>query len=142
MANPDDYLYEYAVIRYVPRIDRGEFLNIGLLMMCKRRRWIHCELHLDEPRLRALDPTLDIRTLRKQLEMFEKPDIPFPGLPVEERYRWLTAAKSAIIQTSPSHPGIATDYEMTSASSQPEADPLEPLHSTFNHLMEELVKIK
>lgn len=140
MANPDDYLYEYAVIRYVPRIDRGEFLNIGLLMMCKRRRWIHCELHLDEPRLRALDPTLDICTLRKQLEMFEKPDIPFPGLPVEERYRWLTAAKSAIIQTSPSHPGIAVTHDITPTPSQTDTDPLEPLHYTFNRLMEELVK--
>lgn len=134
MANPDDYLYEYAVIRYVPRIDRGEFLNVGLLMMCKRRRWIHCELHLDESRLRALDPGLDLPSLRRQLSMFEMKDIPFPGLPVEERYRWLTAAKSAVIQTSPSHPGIAT------SDTTPSDDPLTPLHDTFTRLMQELVK--
>ncbi|MDE6010138.1 MAG: DUF3037 domain-containing protein [Muribaculaceae bacterium] len=133
MANPDDYLYEYAVIRYVPRIDRGEFLNVGLIMMCKRRRWIHCELHLDETRLRALDPSLDLPVLRRQLSMFEKKDIPFPDLPVEERYRWLTAAKSAIIQTSSSHPGLApASGEIT--------DPLEPLHETFSRLMDELVR--
>lgn len=134
MANPDDYLYEYAVIRYVPRIDRGEFLNVGLIMMCKRRRWIHCELHLDERRLRALDPTLDLLALRRQLEMFERRDIPFKDLPVEERYRWLTAAKSAILQTSPSHPGMAI------AEAGATSDPLEPLHATFSRLMEELVK--
>lgn len=134
MANPDDYLYEYAVIRYVPRIDRGEFLNVGLIMMCKRRRWIHCELHLDERRLRALDPTLDLPALRRQLEMFERRDIPFKDLPVEERYRWLTAAKSAILQTSPSHPGMAI------AEAGATSDPLEPLHATFSRLMEELVK--
>lgn len=133
MASPDDYLYEYAVLRYVPRLDRGEFLNVGLLMMCKRRRWLHCELHLDESRLRALDPKVDIEGLRRQLTMFEKQDVPGRGLPVEERYRWLTAAKSAIIQTSPSHPGLAVTHESPS-------DPLEPLHSTFARLMDELVR--
>lgn len=133
MANPDDYLYEYAVIRYVPRIDRGEFLNVGLIMMCKRRRWLHCELHLDEHRLRALDPSLDLPALRRQLSMFERRDVPSPGLPVEETYRWLTSAKSAMLQTSPSHPGICLP-------SSDNADPLEPLHGTFSRLMDEMVK--
>ena len=132
MENPDDYLYEYAMIRYVPRIDRGEFLNVGLLMMCTRRKWLHCELHLDEARLRALDPTLDIDGLRRQLSMFERRDVPFAGLPVEERYRWLTAAKSAVLQTSASHPGMAV------AGSDP--DPLAPLHDTFSRLMDDLVR--
>lgn len=133
MANPDDNLYEYAIIRYVPRIDRGEFLNVGLIMMCKRRCWIHCEIYIDEPRLRALDPDVEIDALRHQLEMFGKRDVPFSDSPVEERYRWLTAAKSAIIQTSPSHPGIASD-------ASPGGDPLQPLHDTFQRLMNQLIK--
>lgn len=133
MVNRDDYLYEYAVIRYVPRIDREEFLNVGLIMMCKRRRWLHCELHLDEKRLNALDPSLDIKSLKRQLAMFEKRDVPVAGLPVEETYRWLTAPKSAMIQTSPSHPGLCEPADA-------DTDQLEPLHSTFSRLMKELVK--
>lgn len=132
MANPDDYLYEYAIIRYVPSIERGEFMNVGLLMMCKRRRWIHCEIALDHGRLSALDPDIDTESLKRQLDMFRGDGVPFADIPVEERYRWLTAAKSAIIQTSPSHPGIV----MPSAEYP---DPLEPLRVEFDRLMKELV---
>lgn len=106
MAAPDDRLYEYAIIRYVPRIDRGEFLNVGLIMLCKRRRWMRGEIWIDAGRLLAFDPKADIESLRRQLAIFERDDVPVRGLPAEERYRWLTAAKSAIIQTSPSHPGL------------------------------------
>ncbi len=133
MANPDDYLYEYAVIRYVPRIDRGEFLNVGLIMMCKRQRWIHAEICLDEQRLRALDPTLDLERLSRQLQIFTLQNVPQPGLPVEERYRWLTAAKSAILQTSPSHPGIA----LPSTSDEP---PTTTLQTEFTRLLNQLVR--
>lgn len=132
MANPDDYLYEYAIIRYVPSIERGEFMNVGLLMMCKRRRWIHCEILLDRERLMALDPETDTDALQNQLEMFRRDGVPFPGIPVEERYRWLTAAKSAIIQTSPSHPGVVMPQGEF-------ADPSEPLRNEFDRLMKELV---
>ncbi len=122
-AAPDANLYEYAVVRYVPRVEREEFINIGLIMMCKRRRWLHCELRIDEARIRALCPRADVGLLRRQAELFLRKDVPGKGLPVEETYRWLTAAKSAILQTSPSHPGISTD----------------PLETTFSRLMQELV---
>lgn len=121
---PDANLYEYAVIRYVPRVEREEFINIGLIMMCKRRRWLRCEIRIDESRLRALSPSADIGGLRRQAELFRRRDVPSPGLPVEETYRWLTAAKSAILQTSPSHPGIS------------EA----PMEVTFMRLLKELVE--
>ncbi|MDE7402052.1 MAG: DUF3037 domain-containing protein [Muribaculaceae bacterium] len=134
MKNPDDYLYEYAVIRYMPRVERGEFINVGLIMMCKRQRWIHCELHLDPVKLKAINPKVNIERLRQQLNMFESDTVPFPGLPVEERYRWLTAAKSAIIQTSPSHPGIVYPKEQTE-----NADKLAPLHDVFLKLKQELL---
>lgn len=107
MEIPDDRLYEYAVLRYVPRVDRGEFINIGLVMMCKRRRWLRGAVRLDAGRLRAFDPRVSLDTLGRQAALFERSDVPSPSMPVEERYRWLTAVKSAVIQVSPSHPGIA-----------------------------------
>lgn len=121
---PDANLYEYAVIRYVPKVERGEFINIGLIMMCKRRRWLKCELLIDEPRIRSFSPGADMELLNRQAELFRCQDVPQPGLPVEETYRWLTAAKSAILQTSPSHPGLST----------------ETLEETFRTLFRELVE--
>lgn len=120
---PDANLYEYAVIRYVPRVEREEFVNIGLIMMCKRRRWLRCEICIDEERIRALCPSADIGLLRRQVALFSRRDVPEPGLPVEETYRWLTAAKSAILQTSPSHPGLSAA----------------PMDDTFMRLLRELV---
>lgn len=106
MGAPDDLLYEYAVIRYVPRVDREEFVNIGLIMMNKRHKWLHSLVLFDEARLRALYPGADIECLKHQSRIFEMKDIPAKNIPVEERYRWLSAVKSACIQVSPSHPGL------------------------------------
>ena len=105
MANADDFLYEYAVVRYVPRVDREEFINIGLIMMCKRRRWLRGKIVLNGPRIEAFDPMADLFFLARQASIFERDDVPDADLPVEERYRWLIAVKSAILQVSPSHPG-------------------------------------
>lgn len=121
---PDANLYEYAVIRYVPRVEREEFINIGLIMMCKRRRWLRCEMLINEARILAMCPSADVDLLCRQVALFNRADVPEPGLPVEETYRWLTAAKSAIIQTSASHPGVST----------------EGLDATFARLLRELVE--
>ena len=99
-------IYEYCLLRYVPDIERGEFINVGLMMMCKRRRWLRTALRIDEERALALAPECDLVRLRTQLGVFTRSDVPEAGLPVEERYRWMGAVKSAIIQTSPSHPGL------------------------------------
>lgn len=123
MSAPDANLYEYAVVRYVPRVEREEFVNIGLIMMCKRRRWLRSEIHIDEPRILSLCPQADLALLRRQVALFSRRDVPAPGLPVEETYRWLTAAKSAILQTSSSHPGISHA----------------PLDDTFARLLHDLV---
>lgn len=104
-------IYEYCMLRYVPDVERGEFVNVGLMMMCKRHRWLHVEINVDPERIKALYPAADIDRLRTQLGMFVREDVPERGLPVEERYRWLSAVKSAIIQTSPSHPGIIFDND-------------------------------
>ena len=106
MEAADRWLYEYAVIRFVPRIDREEFVNIGLIMMCKRQKWLRAMVLIDEDRLRALHPAVNLELLKRQSQLFERKDVPFKDLPVEDRYRWLTAAKSAMLQTSASHPGV------------------------------------
>ena len=106
MASPDDKLYEYAVIRYVPRVDREEFVNIGLIMMNKRKKWLKALVLLDEERIKAFFPGADIDCLKNQSKLFEKRDVPAKDIPIEEKYRWLTAVKSACLQVSPSHPGL------------------------------------
>ena len=106
MAAPDSNLYEYAVIRYVPRVDREEFVNIGLIMMNKRQKWLKALVILDEDRILAWYPKADIECLKNQSRLFEMKNVPQEDLPVEEKYRWLTAVKSACLQLSPSHPGL------------------------------------
>lgn len=130
--NPDDYLYEYAIVHYVPRVERREFINVGLVMMCKRRRWIHSAVHIDADRIKAFDPETDIAQLRDTLGLVTSHGVPAEDLPVEERYRWLTAKKSAIMQISPSHPGIV-------ASPDPALTPQENLLREFDRLMRDLV---
>ena len=126
MAIPDERLYEYAVVRYVPRVDREEFVNIGLIMMCKRRRWLKGFIELDEVRLKAFDPKLNIDSLKIQSAIFMRDDVPSNDIPVEERYRWLTAVKSAVLQVSPSHPGLLRTGDTS-------------LDSEFERLFSELV---
>lgn len=111
MGAPDDLLYEYAVIRYVPRVDREEFVNIGLVMMNKRHKWMKAMVLYDETRLRALFPQADLQCLKNQARLFEMKDVPAKDIPIEEKYRWLTAVKSACLQISPSHPAILVPAE-------------------------------
>ena len=111
MAAPDDLLYEYAMIRYVPKVDRGEFVNIGLIMMNKRRKWLKAFVLIDEDRIKALYPKTDLECLKNQSRLFEMKDVPGKDLPVEEKYRWLSAVKSACLQVSPSHPGLLNEAQ-------------------------------
>ncbi len=119
-------LYEYAVIRIVPRIEREEFVNVGLIMMCKRHKWLRVELLPDTDRLRAISGKTDTAPMLKQLDVFKVVSAgagAFADMPVEERFRWLTAVKSTCVQTSRPHPGRTADLE-----------------ATFTRLLEELVK--
>ena len=133
MKSPDHWLYEYSVIRYVPRVDRGEILNIGLLMLCKRQKWLKGMIWIDENRIKSFHPQADIATLKKQTALFEKTDQPFRDIAAEEKYRWLSATKSAIIQTSPSHPGILITDDLENNNDK------ELLEREFDRLMRELV---
>lgn len=117
-STPEINLYEYSVIRYVPRVEREEFINIGLVMMCKRKRWIKVLIHLDEVRIRSLFKDADLDLLSRQLASFEKiaagdNSSPIGVLEPHERFRWLTAVRSACISTSRPHPGHSADLEKT-----------------------------
>ena len=116
----------YTTRRYVADVEREEFVNVGLLMMCKRRRWFRSDFLLDEARLRAFDPAVDLQALENQLRMFASDSTALADLPVEERFRWFSAVKSCIIQTSRPHPGLIP----------PESSPEE----TFDRLFGALVK--
>lgn len=115
----DMNLYEYAVIRYVPRVEREEFINVGLVMMCKRRRWLRIEVKPDSRKLGVFDCAHSLEEIRRQLEAFikvgrgEKDGGPMAELPVEERFRWLTAVKSSCLSTSRPHPGKTADLDLT-----------------------------
>lgn len=128
-------VYEYCVLRYVADIEREEFVNVGLLMMSKRYRWLRAEIFIDEARINGCFPGADITMLRNQLAAFTRDDVPDRGLPVEERYRWFAAVKSAVIQTSPSHPGILILTE-----NLPQEHIKSALNEKFNILFRKLVK--
>lgn len=119
MTMEESNLYEYAVIRYVPRVEREEFVNVGLVMMCKRRRWMRAAIHLPLDRLGTYDCSHTPAEIERQLSVFTALSLgdrnagPLAELPVEERFRWLTAVKSACIQTSRPHPGKTADLDAT-----------------------------
>ncbi len=111
--------YEYAVVRYVPRVEREEFINVGLAMMCKRRRWIKVGICIPEGKLCAICPDTDKALLQRQLQAFidiaegRRGAGPVAQYPVEERFRWISAVKSSVIQTSRPHPGLCEDLDAT-----------------------------
>jgi hypothetical protein len=113
----DNQLFEYAVIRLVPRVDREEFLNVGVILYCAKQRFLKTLFQLDEGRITSLYPEIDIELVRKHLNTFQLICEGDPGagpiakLPIAERFRWLTATRSTIIQISKVHPGFVTDAE-------------------------------
>lgn len=117
---PSAHLYEYAVVRFVPSVERGEFVNIGLIMMCKKPAWIRCKFELNPERLQVLCPGIDLECLSTQLRGFERvaggnldSGSIISSLETHERFRWLTAVRSASLQTSRPHAGIADNLDDT-----------------------------
>ena len=116
---PDRSTYDYAVIRVVPRVERGEFVNVGVIVSCPAQDFLEARIELDEARLRALDASIDIEAVRRHLQSFAiicagGPDSgPIGRLPKRERFDWLVAPRSTIIQTSPVHTGRCTDPTST-----------------------------
>ncbi|MEV0590845.1 DUF3037 domain-containing protein [Nonomuraea cavernae] len=106
-------VYEYAVIRVVPRIERGEQINAGVLLYCQPRGYLCARVELDAVRLRALDPDTDAEGVRRALCAYElacgEEAGPLTGESLGARFRWLTAPRSTIVQTSPVHAGLTAD---------------------------------
>jgi len=107
--------YDYAVIRVVPRVERHEFVNAGVIVWCQEKDFLEAGIELDEERARALDPALDIDAVRRHLASIAVVCAggagagPIGKLSKRERFDWLVAPRSTIIQTSPVHSGRCTD---------------------------------
>ena len=107
--------YDYAVVRVVPRVEREEFVNAGVIVSCPARGFLECRIALDENRLRALDPAVDLELVSRHLASIEAicrggDDAgPIGRMTTKERFRWLTSPRSTIIQTSPAHTGRCED---------------------------------
>jgi len=126
---PEKHLFEYAVIRVVPRIEREEFVNVGVILYCPAQRFLQTTFELNEQRLKALSAQVDLQELQERLCVFEricagkKEGGTIGQLSIAERFRWLTATRSTVIQTSAVHPGLCDNAA-----------------ETLVHLYEQLVK--
>ena len=113
------HLYEYAVIRLVPRVEREEFFNVGIILFSKRAKYIKALYKVDEDKLNLFSSELDRESLFANLHVFDKicygtkEGGHIAALDIPERFRWLTAVRSASIQTSRPHPGFSDDLDRT-----------------------------
>lgn len=107
--------FVYAVVRVVPRVEREEFINAGIILFCEACDFLAACVHLDEMRLRALAPSADVGLVREHLNRI--PRICEGGaddigqLPLRERWHWLVATRSTILQTSAAHAGLTGSPE-------------------------------
>lgn len=124
----EKHLYEYAVIRIVPLVEREEFLNTGIILFCKKAKFISVRFKLNEEKLRLFCKETDTEQIKLNLKSFEKIALgnkdggPIAAMDIPSRFRWLTAVRSSVIQTSRPHAGLCED-----------------LNTTFDRLFEELV---
>ena len=111
----DQFTYDYAIIRVVPKVEREEFVNVGAIVSCPVRRFLEARIELDEQRLLALDSTLDVEIIRDHLAVIPMICVggeqsgPIGQLPQRERFHWVVAPRSTIIQTSRVHTGLCKD---------------------------------
>jgi hypothetical protein len=124
-----EYTYDYAIIRVVPRVDRGEQINVGVILSCADSDFLDARIELDEALLRAIDPAIDLAAVRANLDVIPAvcrggaPAGAIGELPARSRFRWLVAPRSTIIQPSPVHTGRTSDPE-----------------ACLEHLMERIVR--
>jgi hypothetical protein len=110
-------VFEYALLHVVPRIERGERMNAGLVLYCRARSFVTARVHLDEARLRALDPAADVGGVRAALRAAERlcrggeAAGQAAGDDAGRRFRWLVAPRSTVVQPGPVHGGLTTDPE-------------------------------
>ncbi len=109
--------YQYVVLRCVPRVEREEFINVGAVVFCRTKKHLAAQVQLDETRVRALFREIDIEMIREHLEMIPKiceggeSAGPIGKLSQSERFNWIVAPKSTMVQCSPVHSGVCTDAE-------------------------------
>lgn len=110
-------VFEYAVLRVVPRVERGELINAGVVVYCRARSFVVARIHLDEERLRALDPDVDLAGVRAALRAVEgvcrggSDAGQAAGEEAGRRFRWLVAPRSTVVQPGPVHTGLTRDPE-------------------------------
>jgi hypothetical protein len=112
---PAEFTYDYAIVRVVPRVERGEQLNAGVILSCVDRDFLDARIELDEAAVLALDPAADLEVIRTNLALI--PAVcrggvdagPIGELPPRGRFRWLVSPRSTIIQPSPVHTGVTSD---------------------------------
>ncbi len=116
---PGQHLYEYAVIRVLPVVEREEFLNVGIILFCKKKNYIRVLYKVDKLRHSVFSGELDAEQLEANLDSLQKIALgqknagPIGLLDVPSRFRWLTAVRSSAIQTSRPHPGLCEDLDKT-----------------------------
>jgi hypothetical protein len=112
---PADYTYDYAIVRVVPRVERGEQVNVGVILSCADTDFLDARIEVDEAVLRSLDPQIDVAAVRANLDVIPTvcrggPEAgPIGLLGPRDRFRWLVAPRSTIIQPSPVHTGRTSD---------------------------------
>lgn len=126
---PDLCTYDYAIIRVVPKVEREEFVNVGVVVSCAASKFLEARIELDEQRLQAIDPTFDIAIIRDYLATIPlicaggEAAGPIGQLPLRERFHWIVAPRSAVIQTSKVHTGLCHN-----------------LHDVMEHLLNTMVR--
>ena len=125
----DTHTFEYAIIRVVPKVEREEFLNVGVILYCQTHKFLHSLIRVNTNKLMMLSDTIDLNELQEHLQAFESisngtgSDSPIAKLDIASRFRWLTAVRSTVVQTSKVHPGICSD-------------PLEKINRLFQQYVE------
>ena len=123
------HLFEYAVIRIVPRVEREEFLNVGVIVYCSKLQFLQVRFDINRERLNAFCGKIDLEEVEENLHAFERICAggngagPIGKLDMPSRFRWLTAVRSTVVQTSKVHPGICSD-------------PLEKINRLFQQYVE------
>jgi hypothetical protein len=114
-----EYTYDYSILRVVPRVDRGEALNVGVILSCPDAQFLEARIEVDESRLLALDPTLDLGTVRKTLDAIvavcrgDADTGQLGAMPQRNRFHFLVNPRSTVIQPSPPHTGRTADPSAT-----------------------------
>lgn len=114
---PNKFTFEFAIIRIVPKVERGEFINVGVILFSKHKKYLGIKYKIDKKRLEAFSSEIDVALIEDYLKSWtlicagEPHGGAIGKLELAYRFRWLTAARSTIIQSSQTHPGFSPDPE-------------------------------